>query len=179
MTSLVTRVSSNLIRTEFVPFPERFDQMIRITKQSDYGIVLMTTLAAAPQELHNAAALAAETQLPAPTVSKILKLLARGGLLESHRGVKGGYSLARRPEAITVAEVISALEGPIAVTECIEDAPGECVQEPFCAVRGNWQRINLAIREALEAITLAEMTAPVAQLVTLGGRPVEQPADSA
>ncbi len=151
--------------------------MIRITKQSDYGIVLMSRLAAEPEQLHTAAALAAELQLPAPTVSKILKILARGGLLESHRGVKGGYSLSRTPESISVAEIIGALEGPIAVTECIEDGPGECSQEPFCAVRGNWQRINLAIRQALEAISLAEMTEPLEQLVTIGRRPLEQPAE--
>lgn len=151
--------------------------MIRITKQSDYGIVLMSRLANAPEELHNAAQLAADAQLPAPIVSKILKLLARAGLLESHRGVKGGYCLARSPESISVAEIISALEGPIAVTECIEDGPGECSQEPFCAVRGNWQRINLAIRQALEAISLAEMTQPIEQLVTLGRLPVGQPVE--
>ena len=151
--------------------------MIRITKQSDYGIVLMTRLASAPDEFHNATALATEAQLPAPIVSKILKLLARAGLLESHRGVKGGYALAREPETISVAEIISALEGPIAVTECIEDGPGECSQEPFCAVRGNWQRINLAIRQALEAISLAEMNRPTEQLVTLGRQPIGRPVD--
>ncbi len=151
--------------------------MIRITKQSDYGIVLMTRLASEPDQLHNAAALAAEAQLPAPTVSKILKLLAKAGLLESHRGVKGGYSLTRPPESISMAEIIGTLEGPIAITECIEDGPGECSQESFCAVRGNWQRINLAIRQALEAITLAEMTEPLNRLVTIGDGPLEQPAE--
>ncbi len=151
--------------------------MIRITKQSDYGIVLMTRLANETEQLHTAAALATEAQLPAPTVSKILKLLARGGLLESHRGVKGGYSLSRAPEAISVAEIIGALEGPIAITECIEDGPGECSQESFCAVRGNWQRINLAIRQALEAISLAEMTEPLNRLVTIGRHPIEQPVE--
>ncbi len=151
--------------------------MIRITKQSDYAIVLMTRLANGADALHNAASLASDSQLPAPTVSKILKILARAGLLESHRGVKGGYTLARDPESISVAEIISALEGPIAVTECIEDGPGECSQEPFCAVRGNWQRINLAIRQALEAISLAEMTEPLERLVTLGRRSMEQPAE--
>lgn len=145
--------------------------MIRMTKQSDYGIVLMTRLAQLVDEVHNAAELAAETQLPLPTVSKILKLLARADLLESHRGVKGGYSLARDPERISVAEIISALEGPIAVTECIDDTPGECSQEPFCQVRGNWQQINQAIRQALEAISLAHMSQPMPELVTLGGRP--------
>jgi FeS assembly SUF system regulator len=144
--------------------------MIRITKQADYGIVLMTHMASEPERQITAGELAAETQLPAPTVSKILKMLARQGLLGSYRGVKGGYCLARDTATITVAEIISALDGPIAVTECIDDTPGECSQEPSCAVRGNWQRINDAIRVALDNITLAEMAHPLPRrLVTLGG----------
>ena len=144
--------------------------MIRITKQADYGIVLLTHMAGEPERQMTAGELAAETQLPPPTVSKILKMLARQGLLGSHRGVKGGYTLARDTATITVAEIISALDGPIAVTECIDDTPGECSQEPSCAVRGNWQRINDAIRVALDNITLAEMAHPLPRgLVTLGG----------
>ncbi len=155
--------------------------MIRMTKQADYGIVLLTHLAQDPERLFNASELAADTQLPPPTVSKILKLLARAGILSSLRGVKGGYTLARSAEQINVAQIISALDGPIAITECIDDTPGECTQEPFCAVRGNWQRINEAIRGALERITLAEMTHPMSSgLVTLGSgsgtrRALEQP----
>lgn len=143
--------------------------MIRITKQADYGIVLLTRLAQDPKQLFNATELAQETQLPAPTVSKILKILARAGLLDSHRGVKGGYSLARSADEVTVVDIISALDGPIAITECIDDSPGECSKEAFCGVRANWQRINEAIRGALEEITLAEMMHPFAGgLVTLG-----------
>ena len=143
--------------------------MIRMTKQADYGIVLLSRMASDEERLFAAAELAEQTQLPAPTVSKILKILARGDVLESHRGVKGGYCLARRPENITVAAIITALDGPIAITECIDDGPGECSQEPICAVRGNWQRINQGIRQALEGITLAEMSAPIPrELVTLG-----------
>ena len=157
--------------------------MIRMTKQADYGIVLMTRMARQAEGLVNASELASEVQLPLPTVSKILKILGRAELLESHRGVKGGYCLAREPDAITVAEIITALDGPIAITECIDDTPGECSQEPFCGVRANWQRINHAIRHALEDITLAEMTHPLgAELVTLGGgseatRPAGWPVD--
>lgn len=145
--------------------------MIRITKQTDYGIVLLTHLAAQPDRHLNAPELAAETQLPLPMVSKILKLLVREGLLVSHRGVKGGYSLGRLPEEITMAEIISSLEGPIAITECIE-VSSDCSHEQLCPVRSNWQRINEAVRGALEGITLAEMTSPLAparKLVTLGG----------
>jgi len=141
--------------------------MIRITKQTDYGIVLLTHLAADPERQYNAPELAAEARLPLPMVSKILKLLAREGLLVSHRGVKGGYSLARRPEAISMAEIIASLEGPIALTECIS-VEGDCSHEPLCPVRSTWRRINPAVRTALAGITLAEMAHPRQKLVTLG-----------
>lgn len=141
--------------------------MLRMTKQADYGIVLMTHMAEEPERLYNAPELAREAQLPQPTVSKILKLLARGDLLDSQRGVKGGYSLKGAPQDINVAEIITTLDGPIAITECI-DSPGDCSLEPICPVRGNWQHINQAIRHALENITLAEMTAPAQRLVSLG-----------
>ncbi len=143
--------------------------MLRMTKQADYGIVLLTRMAIDPERWFNASQLAELVHLPLPTVSKILKILARADLLESHRGVKGGYCLARLPAEITMAEIISALDGPIAVTECIDDAPGECSQESICAIRENWQRINNSIRSALEGITLEEMSHPATQgLVTLG-----------
>lgn len=145
--------------------------MIRITKQTDYGIVLLTYLAAHPERQLNAPELAAETRLPLPMVSKILKLVAREGLLTSHRGVKGGYGLARQAEEISMAEIIAALEGPIAITECIS-VEGDCSHETLCPVRSNWQRINVAVRAALEGITLAEMarsSRPPQDLVTLGG----------
>lgn len=142
--------------------------MIRITKQTDYGIVLLTYLAGHTERLFNAPELAAETHLPLPMVSKILKVLTREGMLASHRGVKGGYSLARLPEEISMAEVVAALEGPIALTECIE-VSSDCSHASLCRVRGNWQRINEAVRGALEGISLAEMAQPQNQLVTLGG----------
>jgi len=148
--------------------------MIRITKQTDYGIVLLTHLATTPERQVNAPELAGETRLPLPMVSKILKLLVREGVLVSHRGVKGGYGLARLPEEISMAEVISALEGPIAITECIDENSG-CTHEPFCGVRGRWHRINTALRQALEGITLSEMAEmaetqkpQLQKLVTLG-----------
>lgn len=144
--------------------------MIRMTRQTDYGIVLLSRMAVRPERQFNATQLAAETQLPQPTVSKVLKILGRAGLLESHRGVKGGYTLARDPASITVTEVITALEGPIGITECIDDTPGECTHEARCPVRGNWHRINEAIRGALDEINLAEMAQPLAApLVSLGG----------
>lgn len=146
--------------------------MLRITKQADYGIVLLSHLAHQPERLFSATELAAETNLPQPIVGKILKLLARDGVLESQRGAKGGYALSRPSDEISVAEIVEALEGPIAVTECIDEAPGECQQEARCPMRGPWQRINSAIREALEGISLRQMAEPLPDgvaLVQLGG----------
>jgi FeS assembly SUF system regulator len=131
--------------------------VIRLSKLADYGIVMMTNMARHPQRQHNAAEIAAESHIPLPMASKILKALARAGLLASHRGAKGGYGLARDAGAISVAQVIVALEGPIAMTSCIEDGPGDCVIESLCPARANWQKINDAIRRALDEITMAEM----------------------
>ena len=131
--------------------------MIRITRQTDYGIVLLVYLASLPSDsILTARDAARECRLPVPMVSKILKTLAREGVLVSHRGVKGGYSLARKPVSITIGDIIGALEGPIGMTEC-SSSPGSCEQEPLCPVRINWQRISHAVRGALEMIPLSEM----------------------
>jgi FeS assembly SUF system regulator len=122
----------------------------------------MTSFARQPQRLHSAHELAVELGLALPTVSKVLKALLQHGLLISHRGAKGGYSLAAPPEEISVAQIIAAIEGPIALTEC-SDSTGLCGQEPQCSVRSNWQRINRAVREALEKVTLADLARPMAQ----------------
>lgn len=136
--------------------------MLRMTKQADYGIVLLTHMASQVGKRFAAPELATATHLPLPTVSKILKLLGKEGLLDSHRGVKGGYSLARAPQDISVATMISVLDGPIAFTECIADAPGVCSQEHTCRLRGHWQLINDAVRQALEQVSLAELCNPMA-----------------
>ena len=149
--------------------------MLRVTKLADYGIVMLTYFAAYGQSTHNARDIAGVVRLPLPVVSKILKALARDGLLMSQRGTKGGYGLARRPEEITVADIIRALEGPIAVTECTDKVKGDCELEVRCPVRTNWHRINQAILEALERITLAEMTQslhePLVNLQAPSGQP--------
>jgi FeS assembly SUF system regulator len=134
--------------------------MIRLSRITDYGIVLMVQLARdAGGDARNARNLAAEVDLPAPVVSKVLKSLARAGLLESQRGSKGGYTLARSAEEISVPEMITALEGPISLTECTMH-PGACSQESSCDVREPWQRINDAVHSALARISLADLAAP-------------------
>ena len=155
--------------------------MLRMTKQADYGIVLLSHMASLydPETEKRFAApeLAESTGLPLPMVSKILKLLSRDGLLQSHRGVKGGYCLSDHPERISVVRMIEALDGPIAFTECIEDAPGSCSQEADCKIRENWQLINDAVRGALQAISLADLlTSQSDRLVqlTIGGMPINR-----
>jgi FeS assembly SUF system regulator len=144
--------------------------MLRVTKLADYGIVMMTHLATTPKSSCNARDLAQDANLPQPVVSKILKLLSKNGLLESRRGIKGGYALARKPEEISVAEIIRALEGPIAVTECTDMIHGDCGLQLGCPVSANWHLINRAIYQALEKITLAEMTRPLQRrLVNIAG----------
>lgn len=132
--------------------------MLRMTKQADYGIVLLSQMAALPEHRFTAPELAQDTHLPLPMVSKILKILSRAGILQSHRGAKGGYSLAASPRELSVARLITALDGPIAFTECSDDhTAGLCSQEASCRIRHTWQHINQAVRNALDAISLAEL----------------------
>jgi FeS assembly SUF system regulator len=134
--------------------------MIRITRQTDYGILLLSQMASRPMtEVHTAKHAALQSKIPLPMASKILKALARRGLLVSHRGVKGGYRLAAAAERISIADVIQALEGPIGITECSFN-PGACGQEGSCPVQSNWQRISLAMRDALDRIPLSDMVLP-------------------
>jgi FeS assembly SUF system regulator len=133
--------------------------MIRLTRMTDYSILLMTHCARFPERpIHTTRDLAAEAHLPIPTVGKILKLLARKGLMLSHRGVKGGYGLARRPEKVTLFEIVSAMEGPVALTDCADQRHDSCNLGKTCPVACHWQLINEAVRRALDAITLADMT---------------------
>jgi Rrf2 family protein len=126
-------------------------------------------------EVHTAKDAAKRSNVPLPMASKILKALAKGGLLISHRGVKGGYSLAAPADDISLADVIQTLEGPIGITECSYN-PGSCEQEGSCPVQTNWQRISLAMRDALDRIPLSEMIVPPTHrsdvpLLTVPSRP--------
>jgi FeS assembly SUF system regulator len=152
--------------------------MIRLSRLTDYGIILMRYMALEPDRVHNAAEVAAEVALPLPTVSKLMRRLGSRELLASQRGVKGGYRLARLPSSISVAEIITALEGPVSLTVCTTGrAPGSCKHEPRCPVQGHWQRINRAVRAALEEVSLADMAAPVAlPNGTAGAGPLSRPA---
>jgi len=133
--------------------------MLRISKLTDYAILVMVELARDGGML-SAHALAERVYIEVPTASKVLKLLSGAGLLESYRGANGGYRVARKAGDISVAEVIAAIEGPIAMTECSVEE-GLCSQEDNCELRGNWQRISVAVARALADVSLAEMSAPM------------------
>ncbi len=133
--------------------------MLRVSKLTDYATVVMTGLAEDPGAIHSAVGLAERLRLELPTVSKLLKQLAQAGLVESFRGAHGGYRLARAPERISVAAVVSAIEGPFGMTECSAHA-GLCGHEPHCGVRSNWRRISDAIERALSDVSIADMLAP-------------------
>ena len=135
--------------------------MIRMNKLTDYGILVLVQFARESAPSHTARDLAVKTHVPLPTVSKLLKELSKAGLLTSHRGIKGGYSLARAPETVSIAEVVQALEGPITLTECGGQDRGLCGLEPACLVRSNLRTISAAIRGALEAINLAALARPL------------------
>jgi len=137
--------------------------MIRLSRLADYGVVLTTQLARAPT-VRTAPELAHATGLPQPTVAKILKQLAHEGVLMSHRGATGGYSLARPASALTVADIIAALDGPIALTQCMGTNEEHCGIQSLCPTHPNWRRINDAVTRALSEVTLAEMATPAAPL---------------
>jgi FeS assembly SUF system regulator len=130
--------------------------MLRISKLTDYATVILGRLAAEPQRRFTAAQLAGETHLAAPTVSKLLKQLHRRALVNSTRGLHGGYLLARPAAQISAADILDALEGPMALTECAS-TQNHCCIETSCLVGRAWQRVNLAIRRSLQEITLVEL----------------------
>lgn len=130
--------------------------MLRVTKLTDYATLVMTVLAAAPEAVLSANELAERAGVEVPTAAKVLKPLAQAGLVEGFRGANGGYRLARDAREVTLADIVEAMEGPLAMTEC-STHDGHCGIEDSCGVRGNWQRINDVVADALRAISLHEM----------------------
>ena len=145
--------------------------MIRLSKLADYAVVMLTHMAAREGEVYTTARLAERSAVPEPTAAKILKLLVRGGVLTSQRGSGGGYELVRPASQITVSEIIVALDGPIALAACVDGSEDHCGVETLCSMRGNWNRVNRAIRDALDNISLAEMALPFAYPPRTEARP--------
>lgn len=130
--------------------------MLRLSKLTDYAVVVLTRLSSA-SPIQTSPGIAACTGIPEPTVAKVLKTLVAAGLVASHRGAHGGYRLTRPLAALPIADVIEAIDGPIALTACVEGAGAFCDVGTTCPMRGRWDPVNAAIREALGTITLADM----------------------
>ncbi|MEE9369158.1 MAG: SUF system Fe-S cluster assembly regulator [Pontiella sp.] len=129
--------------------------MLRITKITDYGFILLAYMANQDENLlHNAKDLSASIDVPLPTVSKVLKILTQGRILKSHQGSKGGYSLSKQASKITAIDIIEAVEGPVAITEC--STVEGCDRD--CPVSTSWQQINHTVIGALRGLTLADMS---------------------
>ena len=145
--------------------------MVRLSKLTDYALVVMSCMARnSNQSSRTARDLSVELRLPLPTVSKLLKELLQSGLLVSHRGTKGGYRLTREPHEISLAEIIAAMEGPIALTECSTDTIGLCELEPCCAIKKNQQIISQAVRGVLDRLTLADLIQPLQLTAVIDAR---------
>ena len=134
--------------------------MIRLNRLTDYAIVILGQMSQDVGRVRTAGALAEATGVPVPTVSKIMKTMGSARLVTPHRGAKGGYSLDVPASDVTVTEIVQALEGPIALTACVDGAEDACEVENLCPMRGNWNRVNDAIRSALDGVTLADMLDP-------------------
>ena len=141
--------------------------MIKLSRLADYAVVLLTQMGSAPKDVHTALGLAERTGLPVPTVSKVLASLTRDGVVRSVRGAKGGYRLAAEPERISVATIIAAIDGPIALTQCVDNAADNCTVEMLCPSRAGWHKINQAVERALSGVSLAELIGTPAMLADL------------
>jgi FeS assembly SUF system regulator len=133
--------------------------MLRISRLTDYGTMILVYLAVNPGRRRSASDVAGDIHVALPTVQKLLKVLARAGLVDSARGADGGYSLARNPAAISAAQILDVLEGPVAITEC-STAASTCELESLCQVGNAWQKINKSIRRVLEDISLLDLGHP-------------------
>ncbi|WP_373083984.1 SUF system Fe-S cluster assembly regulator [Sneathiella sp.] len=131
--------------------------MIKLSKMTDYGVVIMSEMARLPERTMTAPDVSLYTGLPVPTAAKILRVLAKSPFLTSQRGAHGGYQLSRKPADISIAEIIRAIEGPVAVTSCVDESGDDCAVEERCPMRGGWEKINRALNAALEEVTLADM----------------------
>ena len=146
--------------------------MMRITNLADYALILSCQLAHSTEGLHSAVSLSETTGIPIPTVSKILGNLARNNILVSQRGLGGGFKLQRPATDVTVAQIIEAIDGPICLTSCVDD-DFDCDFYKLCTMRPHWHSINNAVREALNGISLQQISStpePTSFLKGFSGR---------
>lgn len=131
--------------------------MIRLSRLTDYAFALLTQMVRESKSVWAASDLAERTGLPLPTVAKIMKRLTKSGIITARRGALGGYSLAKTAHTLSIAAIIEAIDGPIAITDCTEGGNHSCRVEPICPMSAGWNMVNRAIRQAMEGVSLADM----------------------
>ncbi|MGB2020266.1 MAG: SUF system Fe-S cluster assembly regulator [Candidatus Puniceispirillaceae bacterium] len=134
--------------------------MLRLNRMTDYAILVLGVLHGRPDVLLSSAQIAQHAQLTQATAAKIIKALGSAGLVTTIRGTKGGCQLALPASAISIADVIEAIEGPIALTACVEGAEDPCSVQQGCFMSGSWNHINGAIRSALDGVSLSDLFSP-------------------
>lgn len=133
--------------------------MVRLSKLTDYAVLLLAQIVRREGQVSTAAALSESSGLNQPTASKVLKMLTKSGLLIAQRGAVGGYRLSRPASEITVADIVTAMDGPISITDCAEGSHHICQMESICPMNGHWHKVNRALRGALSGVTLYDMVA--------------------
>ncbi len=151
--------------------------MIRLSRLTDYAVTLLSHMGSGKEgDLWAASGLADTTGLPMPTVAKILKLMAKSGVIQAQRGATGGYRLARSTSEISVAEIIEAMDGPISLTDCADSNPHEgCQLDGVCPMSNGWKKVNVAVRRALTSVSLAEMCLTPLPVIESGATHAEGP----
>lgn len=146
--------------------------MFRLSRLTDYAIALLTHMVSDDKSIWAASDLAARSRLPQPTVSKILKHLAKSGLIKALRGAAGGYQLSKSPFEISIIQIVEAMDGPISITDCSGiGRESECLIRDFCVMGGNWNKINHAVRSALASVSLADMAGKAAASSSIISKP--------
>ena len=148
--------------------------MLRLNRMTDYAILVLGALARRHGETLASGHLAQLTKLAQPTVAKVLKMLLAVELVETQRGVRGGYRLMKTSAHISLVDIVEAIEGPIAVTDCIEGARQPCPASNYCCMRNHWNHVNFAIRRALMDVTLEDLTNPIALAPLPGTTPLRR-----
>ncbi len=131
--------------------------MLKLSRMSDYAVVVLETLCRSTGASLSAAQIASESGVPEPTVSNVLKLMAAGGVVTSQRGATGGYALARTPQEISVFDIVTSIEGRLGLTACVDGGDEPCALEGRCAMSGRWDLVNRAVRAAFEGVALSDM----------------------
>lgn len=134
--------------------------MIKFSKLADYAVVILAAMARSDGALLSAGELAGDSGLPEPTVAKVLKMLSKAGVIQSIRGAHGGYRLASSPASLSIANIVTAVDGPVALTACVQGSFDSCDYHSNCSIKGRWDPVNAAVKNTLENISLADMIAP-------------------